>query len=425
VAVLFSLGMLLYALVVFRAKLFGGPELAKLLWVVYFALGVSAMVIATTDVLTPVYPPNYVAALFLLLCVLIAISGFLGFHARDIGQAIATVRWQGLIETILIGIQLYSILFFLPFAISSLVGDANENRLDLVNKMEVLGSYGLANTVAGAAAQLFGASLVFAGIRVAQRNGHGRSVLRACLLVMASLSYVVYILAYVGRDGVVYWLMTALAVFLVFRRHISPRLRWKILALGTAIGTVIMVPFIAITLARFVDSEYGSAWSILDYFGSQIHNFSDYSSIDRPMTLGVMNFPIFVGAACSAVGLDCESWESMKDFVFAQYLDQNTQPWLFGTYVSDFVGDFGYFGALGLIATLALLTHALCRTCGGRRPLTLARLLLIMFLFLVPYWGVFYFRFSIVNGYIVVNLAFIYFVWLMQRLGPQSRGNGR
>jgi hypothetical protein len=416
--------MLLYGLIVFRAKLVGGPELAKLLWAVYFALGVSAMVIAATDVLAPVYPPNFVAALFLLLCVLIAISGFVGFHARDIGQAIATVRWQGLIETILVGIQFYSILFFLPFAISSLVGDANENRLDLVNKIEVLGSYGLANTFAGLAAHLFGASLVFAGIRLAQPEGRGRSISRAILLILASLSYVVYILAYVGRDGVVYWLMTALAVFLVFRGHIVPRLRSKILVLGAAIGTLIMVPFIAITLARFVDSEYGSAWSILDYFGSQIQNFSDYSSIERPVTSGMATFPLFISAACSAVGFECESWESMKEFVFAQYLVQDKQPWLFGTYVSDFVGDFGYFGALGLVAALALLTHALCRTNGGRRPLTLARLLLIMFLFLVPYWGVFYFRFSIVNSFIVVNLAFICFVSVTQRLGTQSPRHG-
>lgn len=417
--------MLLYALVVFRTELVGGPELAKLLWVVYFALGVSAMVIAATDVLGPVYPPNYASALFMLLCVLIAISGFLGFQARDIAQAIATVRWQNWIEAILIGSQLYSTLFFLPFAISSLVGDANENRLDLVSKMEVLGAYGLANTFASAAAQLFGVSLVFAGIRLAQGEGLGRSIPRACLLIVASLSYVVYILAYVGRDGVVYWLMTALAVFLVFRGHISPGLRWKIVVLGTAIGAVIMVPFVAITLARFVDSEYGSAWSILDYFGSQIHNFSDYSSIDRPMTFGTMNFPMFISAACSVAGIDCESRDSLMEFVFAQYLDQNMQPWLFGTYVSDFVGDFGYIGTLGLVTALALLSHALCRTRGGRRPLTLARLLLVMFLFLVPYWGVFYFRFSIVNGFIVVNLAFIFFVWLMQTLGPLSPGHGR
>ncbi len=56
-------------------------------------------------------------------------------------------------------------------------------------------------------------------MRLAQPRGQGRNVPRALLLILASLSYVIYILAYVGRDGVVYWVMTALAVFVVFRVH--------------------------------------------------------------------------------------------------------------------------------------------------------------------------------------------------------------
>lgn len=48
--------------------------------------------------------------------------------------------------------------------------------------------------------------------------------------------------------------------------------------------------------------------------------------------------------------------------------------------------------------------------------MTLARLMGILLLFLVPYWGVFYFRFSIINVFIFVNLAFITaLAWLEQR----------
>ena len=49
--------------------------------------------------------------------------------------------------------------------------------------------------------------------------------------------------------------------------------------------------------------------------------------------------------------------------------------------------------------------------------MTLPRLLLILFLFLVPYWGVFFFRFSIVNGFIIVNLIFFLMVHAIQRIG--------
>ena len=413
-ATLFCLGMLLYFVFAFRTRVGRGAELAKLLWIIYFALGLSAMIIAATDVLGPVYPPNYLSALFLLACVVIGISGFLRFDAREVGNVVVAMRHQKLIENTLVGSQFYATLFFAPFALMSLTGDAKENRLDLESKMELMGSFGLLNTFAGAASQLFAVSLVLACIRVAQPAGGGRSMRRAGVLIAASLSYVVYILAYVGRDGVVYWLMTALAVFLIFRTHIPRYLRQKMVALGTALGAVMLLPFLLITVARFADWDHGTAWSFLEYFGAQIHTFSDYSSIERPLTLGIMNFSMFVSAGCSVVGLQCDDWSTLKEVVFDQYLAQNKEPWLFGTYVSDFVGDFGFAGALMVLSLFALICHFACSRRGGRQPLTLSRLLLIVFLFLVPYWGVFYFRFSIINGFIVVNLAFVFFVRLLQ-----------
>lgn len=420
-AVLFCFGLLLYFVFALRTRIGRGAELAKLLWVMYFALGLSAMIIAATDVLQPAYPPNYLSALFLLVCVLIGISGFLRFDAKDVGNVVVAMRHQKLIENTLIGSQLYAILFFAPFAKMSLSGDAKENRLDLANKMELMGSFGLLNTFAGAASQLFAVSLVLACIRVAQPAGGGRSMARASVLIVASLSYVVYILAYVGRDGVVYWLMTALSIFLIFKAHIPGYLRHKIVAFGTTLGAVMLLPFLLITVARFADWDHGSAWSFLEYFGTQIHTFSDYSSIERPLTLGIMNFSMFVSAGCSVVGLVCDDWSGLKELIFEQYLAQGKEPWLFGTYVSDFVGDFGFAGALVALSLFALVCHFVCNRRGGREPLTLSRLLLIVFLFLTPYWGVFYFRFGIINGFIVVNLAFVLFVRLLQGTPKTAR----
>lgn len=409
--------MLLYFVVVFRARLKGPPELSKLLWAIYTALGVSAMFIAATDVLQPVYPPNYDAALFLALCVLIGVASFHRFRASHLAEVLTSVRRQGPIEMLLIGSQFFAIVFFTPFAAMSLVGDARENRLNIADKMDLMGSYGFVNTFAGAASQLFAASLIMAGIRLAQPHREGRNVPRALVLILASLSYVVYILAYVGRDGVVYWLMTSFAVFLLFHRYIPRVLRRRIISLGIGLCAALLAPFLVITIARFIESEHGSAWSILDYFGSQIQNFGDYSSIERPLTFGVANFPMFISAACRATGLTCQNWGDIKEFIFDLYLAQDKEPWLFGTYVSDFVGDFGFPGAFAFLSGFG----AVCHFVSSRpRPLTLSRLLLVVFLFLVPYWGVFFFRFSIINGFIVVNLGFIFLVHLWHRTRASS-----
>lgn len=425
-AVLFCLGMLAYYMVFLRRGLGAGSEPARMLWLVYFSLGCSAVIVAVTGVLEPLFSPNYPAVAFLLLCILIGITGFLGFRSRAVGDVIAMVRGQALIEAVLIAMQGFAIAFFLPFAISSLTGDANVNRLELSSKVEILGSYGLVNTIAGMGSHLFAASLVMAFIRLCQPPGEGYNLPRAVVLMLASLSYVIYVLAYVGRDGSIYWLMTGLMIFLIFRSHLSVALRRRMTIVGASICGLVLLPIVVITFARFNDSDFGVGGSLFEYFGAQIHHFSDYSSIDRPRTYGAMNFPQIIRPYCAVFGgLGCEKWEDLKPFVFDQYFVQGKAPWLFGTYVSDFVADFGYLGTLGLLSAFAFVCH---RTCVGRNrrgEFSLARLLLMILCFLTPYWGVFYFRFGIINSFILINMLFVGFVWLVQNAASPGLADRR
>ena len=420
-AALFCLCLLAYYAVIFRNRNAVAGELALSLWLLYLGLGCSAVVIAFSNIAPSPFQPNYSASLFLSLCIVIGITGFFGFRSSDLHDVIANIRGQKLIEAVLITLQSLAILFFLPFALSSLEGDANLNRLDVANKAQLLGSYGLINTVAGMASHLFPVSLVFAFIRLAQPKERGGYLWLTALLTFVSLSYVLYVLAYVGRDGVVLWIMTAIIIFVLFRSHLTAKRRLQVVIFGSTVSGLIFFPLVIITIARFADSDLGLGWSVFDYFGSQIQTFSDFSSINRPVTYGVMNFPIFMDAVCPAIMSHCESWVDIKIFVFDQYLVQGKAPWLFGTYVSDFVADFGYLGALLALSVFSLICHFTCAGRDSAGRMSIARLLLIIFFFLVPYWGVFYFRFGIANASIIANLAFIIFVWLVQRFtSPES-----
>lgn len=417
-AALFVLGLFAYYWLVLRRHAKNGSTLAFVLWILYLCLGLSGVFLALTGGIQPIFDPDYFSTLILFIGIILSITGFLRFRTQDISKIFGAIRGQRIIENILILYQLFAIVYFLPFAISSLSGDANENRLLLNEKMEIMSSYGLINTLAGAASQLFSVSLVLAFIRMASKKNQGRNVFRALLLMISSFSFVIYILAYVGRDGVVYWLMTALMIFVIFQRHLDRVDRRRISLFGIFGAIMILIPFLMITVSRFFDADQGAVWSFFEYFGAQIHNFSDYSSIDRPITLGVQSFPMFVSGGCAITGLDCPSWLAIQDVVFDAYLRQGKAPWLFGTFISDFVGDFGNIGALAILLVFSLFCAKVCSVGGSRDSFSFSRLLLILFLFLIPYWGVFYFRFSIANGYIVVNLAFILFIALLQRLGP-------
>lgn len=415
---LFCVSLIAYYAAFLRQSNRSTSVLAHLLWATYLALGASALFIGLTDVLRPIFSPNYLGIAYLSICICIGITGFIGFRSRDVVNVINTMRHQELIESILIVAQFLSIAFFLPFALTSLDGDTNFNRLNLTSASQKLASYGLVNTFAGMASHLFAVSIVMAFIRLTQPREQGGSLVRAVLLLAASLSYVVYIFAYVGRDGVVYWLMTACAIFLIFRAQFPlGRLR-LVIGTGLVLTGALLVPLTAITISRFSTSGVGAVWSVLEYFGSQIHNFSDFSNINRPTTKGAMNFPLFQQNICLILSIqDCPSWLDIKFSVFDQYISQGKEPWLFGTYVSDFVGDFGYLGSLAVLSIYAFVCHRACTGHSGKYEMSLARLLLIIFLFLGPYWGVFYFRFGIINVFILVNVAFVIFVWLINRSG--------
>lgn len=414
-AILYVFGLTVYYWLVLRRQKPRASTLSLILWTVYLCLGLSGTFITLSGGIESVFPPNYLSTIFLLTCTLISISGFLPFREQKISRNCSDTRNLKYIENFLIFSQLLAIVFFFPFAIQSLIGDPHENRLFLEDKMQILGSYGILNTVAGASSQLFVVSIALAFSRLTSEKKYGRDVFRAAILIISSLSYVIYILAYVGRDGVVYWLMTAVALYLVFRTHIENNDRKKIKLLGAIGAFLLLIPFGIITISRFFDADQGASWSFFEYFGAQIHNFSDYSSIDRPKTLGAQSFPIFVASGCSLLQLSCQTWMEMKDDIFSLYLDQGKVPWVFGTFISDFVGDFGYAGTFILITCFSRICSIACSSDLSNRSYSLSRLTLILFLFLIPFWGVFYFRFSIINGYIIVNIAFVVFVWLLQK----------
>ena len=379
----------------------------------YLLLGMSAIVINLFEISNSIFNPNYFAIIILSLCIIICVFGFNPFMDSKICKLIGDYDGVNIIENILIISQTISITFFVPFAISSLVGNPNEGRALLQDRMDILGSFGLLNTFAGSASHLFTISIVLAFRRISSKVNINYCAYRANLLFIASLSYIFYILAYIGRDGIVYWLMSFIAIFAIFRNHIESRIKHRFLHKAAIMLIIMMIPFSYITISRFTDSDITVFSSLFEYFGGQLNNFSDYYSIEnRPLTQGYQNFPIFSDWWCKVFGEECSSWVSMHDEVFQVYLDQGKPPWLFATFISDFISDFGLLGMIVIILIFSIISYL---TCKSKRQYSLSRLLLILFLFMIPYWGVFYFRFSIINGYILINLLFIFVVYIVEK----------
>lgn len=420
---MFLFGLLTYYRIrLWRKKLEDGI-LSKFLCKFYIMLGCSAILIDLFDVMEPITDSSYISTLYLLCCIIIGIDGFINFSNKNLQHLITQRRGIYLIEIFLIVSQLLAIIFFLPFVISALTGDLGENRLMLESRMAELGSHGFINTFAGIVSQLFPFTLVFSAVRLAQGHSRVWDELFAYLLIFASFSYIFYILAYVGRDGVVFWILTFVLVYVIFFPYIPKVRRHRIYSIGLTTGGLMVIPFMMITISRFENWNHGIAWSITEYFGLQINTFSDYFNIDRPLTLGAANFSLFLKMLCEVTSSLCFKWEDIRPGVLEIYLNQGVQPWLFGTYISDFSGDFGYFGAFFLFVFFFCLCRKIAYRPRSDKQMTMSRLLLIIFLFLIPYWGVFYFRYSIANSAILTNLAFIFITYLINRKAISKLGH--
>jgi oligosaccharide repeat unit polymerase len=420
-AVVFCFALLVYYGIALRAPSMRGAALSRVLWAFYLALGLAGSVIFFADGIPTVFPPNYFSTLFLTACILLCVWAF--SNVRDI-EAARLCPAPGIvrqIENVLIASQLFSILYFLPFALAALQGDPRAIRLDMSETMERLAAYGLVNTFAGHASHLFTASLALAFLRLSATERAGRNLTRAVLLVCASLSWVVYVLAYAGRDGVIFWSMNAVALYFLFRLRMAPSDRARIVGIAPVVGAVLFVPIFIITVARSFMGDGGGFWSLFEYFGAQVQNFSDYSSLDRPQTNGLGTLPLFYAQACNLIGAQCETWSDIQGEVFEAYLSQGKEPWLFGTFVSDLVGDFGYVGTLIAVCLFAIVARSVCGYKRRGRSLSLSRLFTILLLFQIPFWGVFYFRFAIANGYLVVNAVLCLVVLLLERIAAAHR----
>jgi len=89
---------------------------------------------------------------------------------------------------------------------------------------------------------LFIVAQVCSFINLIPINGK-RNVYKAYLMLISSLSFVVYVLAYAGRDGVVFWLMSYVFCFLLFRKFLIKSDLKKMKRVSAFVFAIIMIPF--------------------------------------------------------------------------------------------------------------------------------------------------------------------------------------
>ena len=279
-----------------------------------------------------------------------------------------------LFSTIIIILSLFSIVYYLStviYVFSS--GDLGMMRDDRYLDGEYIES-GLLNTIASVSA----ANYVFAIVLFFIYRILGNYKTRCRLLLISSFSNAIHVLAFVGRDGIIFWFFTFAFCYAFFKDYFNKKDRKKLIKTIAIIGTFLLIPFVLISISRFDASDIGTGGSIISYMGQ--------SFIFGPLFFGIPQKPINVGS-CFPLFYEIIG-KSLPDSGGVLVIGD----WMTGHF-STFVVNFYRALNLGGLIAITFLSFVFFRICmkNSNLHMNLGSLCIYLLYFQVISQGVFYF----------------------------------
>lgn len=388
----------------YQAKNDGKYGVISLLLLTYIGMFIASFIIEITGTYHPVFPYNPVAMSYLAISFIILFSGYGIYKDKNIQYIIINnIYLYNFLEITLIVIGFGAIIFFSPFAWYSLSAENIGVQRIIFNNPDVqrqlLGKWGIINSVFSLGANLFLLAQICAFINLTQNHNKKKSR-KALLLFASSLSYVVYILAYVGRDGIVYWSMSFVFCYMLFRDFFTIEQKNKIKKAFLLVLVMLAIPFFLISISRFSRHQYGLTWSLVNYYGQQVRNFNDHFLIEAPISYGQTGFPVFTNMM-EAIGLSFGS-EYLKEDMWLYFLREGVAPWVFSSFIGSFLRNFGKIGTWVALLIMSVSVGNIVRNVMRKKAFSFSNIIMFALFFQIPYWGVFYFRQYSDNYYIII-----------------------
>ncbi len=346
------------------------------------------------DELLSLDPKYFEASIVFLLLLLLYLVPFTNIREDKVKSIVLpNAKTLYIFSVALICLSLFSIAFFTPVVINVF---SVENLREARNLMLQEGSYvdvSIWNTIASVSASLYTIVLFLFFIYRAKGTNKKLSI----LLLISSLSYVFNIFAYVGRDGVVFWIFSFIGTYGLFRNFIPLKDRKSIRKYFILFLMIAIPLFMAITFDRFSDNPFAG---MLSYMGQSFPNFCLAFHSDYPVS-GGNAFPLFK----EILGLPItESYSGEFG---------GTVTWVFGTFLKSFLLNFDIIGTIILGLAMGLILKLIFK---NKSSVFYFHQLFIYFLYFQIYsQGVFYFRQYHRGGNLFIILSFLiyfYFVFV-------------
>ena len=265
--------------------------------------------------------------------------------------------------------------------------EAREMRYDEGEFFET----GIMNTIASVSSSLYVFAIMFFFI-YSVIGGHLK---RRILLLIASSSEPIHVLAFVGRDGIVFWLFSFVFLYLFFKPFLAETVLKSIRKLFIVVSIIAMIPFALISISRFGEGDNYLYSETIRYIGESFINGPLYFGLNPPPTNIGRQFPLFYELIGSKLPdkpdlIQIGDWASFHFSTFVVSLYQSLD--LEGLIILCFFMAVFFYLFIGKIKT-RLFAHTL---------------ILYMLYFQILSQGVFYFRQYTRGGNLFILLCLIF-----------------
>lgn len=281
------------------------------------------------------------------------------------------------LSTIIIILSFYSIFFWgssfrTIFALSNLA----DARNGMVAGEEQFFEAGILATIASVSASLY----VFALILFFVYYIEGKNKTRSVLLLISSLSEPLHVFAFVGRDGVVFWIFSFVFLLAFFQPYMPVNKTKSIIKRFSLFAALLLIPFFLITFSRFGDSSGGTMDSLFSYLGQ--------SFIHGPLYFGIENKPRSYGASFP---LYYEIIGKEIPLRYGEIRYGEWRSWQFSTFIVSLYTNVGLLGLIIICAVMFVYFYfKINKTCFTK--MNLSHLTIYTLYFQIIGQGVFYFH---------------------------------
>lgn len=239
------------------------------------------------------------------------------------------------ISVILSVCSIYSIVFYLPVAYKMIALDIAD--IANVRSMVTTGNHpfiepSIKNGLAKLFAFLYNLQLTLFFINLIIDR---KIRFFSWVILFSSLSYPVFVLAFMGRDGIVFWIFSFIFSFLLFRKYLHGGILKTLKKITVVIFSFFLFFFLIISVGRFLVANEDAMQlfeSLLSYIGQGPINFAEYYYIPNMISDGGQS--LFLPLV-KDVDLN---YKNQIDSLLYNY---DIVPWIFKTFISSIYTSIG------------------------------------------------------------------------------------